>query len=362
MDDATRTKIARKVLDKDTLRHEITPLFTDPCLRWRRTVVLPYGGAYHTAYDNFDKKVKEQAKHYEEMRKLAFELTVSVLAIAGGSVLTSIFADSALKVAAKEMALDYVCKRNMEKTFTVMHKVESSPVLSFIAGQAWDAAEKKTFETIKKTLEPKSGKYKSLSDTIAKPYEVKENLEKFNLELRERGVDFIVFIKALPLADNIKLEIVKRSLQSEYLRPPSKELDKEHLIPRLELTLFMQLITRSDKLRHHHFKSLGPHMMSVETSYSDIKVSTKSGKYPKKQPHQPFVPNPDLVMPGVGNIIMKHVDGLYKKLYGKPFFKSGEYWDWEFTNQEVRSIVQRAEAALEMLAKEGHLGMLSRRK
>ncbi|NBC32170.1 MAG: hypothetical protein GVY13_05780 [Alphaproteobacteria bacterium] len=360
MDAAARTQIAEKVLHADTLDHEITPLYTDPSLRWRRTVVLPFGGAYRTAFDNYDKVMKEQAKHYEDMRKLAFELTMSVLAIGGGSILTAVFADATLKVAAKEMALDYVCKRNMDKTFTLMHRVESSPVLSFMAGQAWDGAQTKALDTIKKKIEPRTGSYKSLADSVKKPHEVLENLEKFNLELRERGIDFIKFVRGLKLPHKAKVEIVKGALTSDYLKPPSRELDKEHLIPRLELTLFMQMLTRADKLRQRGFKALGPNMMEVKTTYTDIRHSARSNRYPKKQPHRPFMPNPDIVMPGVGSIIMDHVDKLYKRLYGKAFFSWGEHWDWEFTNGEVKSIVKRAEAALEMLSKDSHLGMLAR--
>jgi hypothetical protein len=358
MDEATRTRIAEKVVHPDTLDHEITPLYTDPNLRWRRTVVLPYGGAYRQAYDSFKKVMEEQARHYQEMDKLKFEFAMSALAITGGSVLTAVFASSALKVAAKETALDYVCRRNMERTFAAMHLVETNPVPSFIAGQVWDAAEKAALDGIKKRLEPGTGNYTGLQQAIQKPEDVLENLEKFNLDLRERGIDFILYVRSLTIPREGKVRIVKKALQSSYLSPPRIEIDKQGLVPKIELALFMQMITYSDKIRHRSYTA-------GRDLYNDIAVKTTAANYPKRHRHlngsPPRICHVDVAMPGVGWIVMKRIDALHAKLYsGAKFFTSGEYWDWEFTNGEVKAIVSRAESRLEMLAKDGQGGMAAR--
>lgn len=356
MDEATRTKIAEKVLHPDTLDHEITPLYTDPNLRWRRTVVLPYGGAYRQAYDSFKAVMEEQARSYEEIEKLKFELAMSALAIAGGSVLTAVFADSALKVAAKEMALDYVCKRNMERTFSAMHFVETNAVPSFIAGQVWDMSEKAVLDEFKKRLEPKTGNYTGLQQAVQKPDEILESLEKFNLELRERGIDFILFVRGLTLPHDVKVKIVKNALLSKYLSPPRIEIDKQGLIPKIELTLFMQMITYSDKVRYTSMMPARSRKGRPKVTFRDITVPSTSVDYPESS----FLTK-DVVMPGVGNIIMKHIDALHAKLYnGASFFTSGEYWNWEFKNEEVKSIVSRAEKKLDMLARDGQAGMMAR--
>lgn len=355
MDEATRTRIAEKVLHPDTLDHEITPLYTDPSLRWRRTVVLPFGGAYRKAYESFQEVVRHQNRHYEEMEKLKFELAMSALAIVGGSVLTAVFADSALKVAAKKLAVDYVCEQNMQRAFNVMHFVESSAAASFVAGQVWDMAEKAVLDKIKTSLEPSTGNYAGLQQAVQKPEEVEEALEKFNLELRERGIDFILQVKKLNIPQPLKVSIVKKALDSSYLSPPKIEIDKQGLIPKIELTLFMQMLTYSDKVR---YTSVMParSRKGPKVTFKDITVPTTAKNYPTAE----FLTT-DVVMPGVGNIILEHVDALHAKIYsGASFFTSGEYWDWDFENDEVKSIVSRAEKKLQMLAADGHLGMIAR--
>ena len=361
MDEAERTKIAQKVLDPNTLKHEITPLYTDPSLRWRRTVVLPFGGAYKAAYDSFEAAVKEQARQKEEMEKLKFEFAMAALAIAGGSLLTALYGTASMKAIGKEQLLDQVCKRNMEKTFEVMHFAESNATASFITGQIWDKVEAQGLASLKAKLEPKTGQYMSLIQTKNKPEQVLENMEKFNLELREKGIDFILAVRKAPLPDAAKMFLVKEALKSAYLNPPKTELDKAKLTPKIELTLLMQLLTNSDK---KYFTKIGPsrnraRFLGVKSQpryfYRDVPQSANSSKYPEKSGDSTYAKGTmyeyeGLRMPGVGNSIMKHIDAVHRKVHpNKNFFRTGEYYEWEFNDSEVTSIVKRAEKSLKDL-------------
>ncbi len=372
MNDIERKKIADKLLAEKTLKFEMTPLYNDAYLRWRRTVVLPFGGAYHSAYDSVMKAVKDQVDHYDEIEKLKFELAMAALAIAGGSVLTAVYANSALKHAAKETALDFVCKREMQKTFNAMHLVESNPVLSFMGGKVWDTAEGKSLAAMRKAIEPKTGQYKSLGQTLSKPYEIKENIDKFALELRERGVDMLWAIRGLPFSYEVRHALAMNALRSKYLEPPSKELSKSTLIPKVQCTLFMQVLTASDKVE---FSRVGRRMRSVpgyrpknqgpKTFYKDIPQSASGKNYPKASSGnytRGNVYNTSVTMPGVGNNFMESIDKNHQAVFKKDFFTSGEYWDWSFTGNEVKSIVKRAETTLGDLAKTSHLTMIAHRK
>jgi hypothetical protein len=371
LNDTELKKIAEKVLAPSTLKHEITPLYTDASMRWHRTVVLPYGGAYNAAYDAVMAAVKAQVEHYDEIEKLKFELTMAALAIAGGSLLTAVYADSALKVAVKENALDFVCRNEMQKTFNAMAFVASNPVPSFIAGKVWDAAEAQALGKAKQALEPRAGQYKSLGQTLAKPWQVRENIEKFNLELRERGIDTLWAIRNLPIGDDARLRLVSETLKSKYLTPPTTEIDKATLTPKIELTLYMQVLTASDKThyervgrRMRHTPGYRPKNQGPKEFYADIGHSAHSGKYPSADSGvytRGNVYNTTITMPGVGNTFMRSVDAAHKKVLQKDFFTTGEYWDWSFTGNEVKSIIKRAETTLQALAQDSFKGMLERR-
>lgn len=316
--------------------------------------------------------VKEQVDHYNDIEKLKFELTMAALSIVGGSVLTAVFANAALKHAAKETALDIVCKREMEKTFKAMHLVESSPVLSFLGGKVWDTAEAKALGSIKKAIEPKTGAYKSLGQTLNRPHEVKENIDKFALELRERGVDMLWAIRELPVSYEIRHQMAVQALRSTYLEPPKKELDKTTLIPKIECTLFMQVLTASDKIQYsrvgrrmRHLPGHRPKNQGPKTFYKDIPQSASSKKYPSVSNGvyaRGNVYNKTIAMPGVGNKFMSSVDASHKSVIGRDFFSSGDYWEWSFTGSEVKAIVKRAESSLGELAKKSHLRMIAHRK
>jgi hypothetical protein len=358
MDDATRTKIAKKVLDPNTLRHEITPLYTDASLRWRRTVVLPYGGAYKVAFDSFEKAVKAQARQHDELAKLKFELTMAALAIVGGGLLTALYGQATLKAVGKEKILDYVCNKNMEKTFKAMHFVETDPLASFVTGQIWDKAEAQALVSIKTKLAPKTGRYLSLVDTGKKPEQILENMEKFNLELRERGIDTIIAVRKSNLSDQKKLLVIKEILKSPYLNPPKKELNKAKLIPKMELALFMQLLTKSDKKL---FTKIGParnraRFLGIKSQpryfYRDVSKSANASDYPEKTGKKIYANGTmykydELRMPGIGNTIMRHIDAAFRKIHlKKSFFTTGDYWDPNFDGSDVTSIVKRAEKVL----------------
>lgn len=358
MDDATRTKIAKKILDPNTLRHEITPLYTDASLRWRRTVVLPYGGAYKVAFDSFKKAVEDQARQHDEMAKLKFELTMAALAIVGGSLLTVLYGQATMKAVSKEKILDHVCKNNMEKTFKAMHFVETDPLASFLAGQIWDKAEAQALVSVKAKLAPKTGRYLSLANTVKKPELVLENVEKFNLELREKGIDTIVAIRDSKLPNSKKMLVIKELLKSPYLNPPKSELNKATLIPKMELALFMQLLTKSDKKQ---YSKIGParnraRFLGVKSQpryfYRDVAQSTNASSYPEKAGGKIYAKGTmyeydGLRMPGIGNTIMRHIDASYRKVHlKKNFFRTGEYWDPNFDGSDVTSVVKRAEKAL----------------
>lgn len=371
MTEDERKKIAEKVLDASTLKYEITPLYNDAALRWQRTVVSPYGNAYTKAYEAVMAAVKDQIKHYDEIENIKFELTMAALAVVGGSVLTSVFADSSLKNAAKEAALDYVCKKEMINTFNTMEFVASNPVPSFVAGKIWDTAEGQALGQVKKRLEPKSGAYKSLGQSLTKPWEVRQNVEDFNLELRERGIDTLWAIRNLTISRDLRLKLLMLALKSQYLSPPKTPINGDALIPKIKLALYMQVLMASDKV---HYQRVGRRMRSVpgysrkkgpSEFYKDVPQRAGGKQYPTADSGiytKGNVYNTSIKMPGVGNDFMRSIDKAHKEVNNKDFFTWGEYWEWEFDGNEVKSIVKRAEQASQGLAKINYQSIIARKR
>ena len=94
-------------------QYQFTHAVDEGCLGWQVNVTMPYVAAYDSAYSKFRETVDKQAA----VEKARVELFITAASIVTGSVLMATVASSSLRAVAGNVALDIVCRNNLDKTF-----------------------------------------------------------------------------------------------------------------------------------------------------------------------------------------------------------------------------------------------------
>ena len=214
--------------------------------RWRPNFVTPYFRAYEIAFTNFNGALESQAKS----NKFLMDLALSAFSIAGGALLTRVFAKAALKSVASDVALNVVCKNNLDRAFNVMSYVDGNETASFIVGKLWDAAESRLTTAVKDKLKAKASNFDSLKKFAKSPGTVKSYLEDFVDNCTTRANDAVSDIEAnSTLNDRQKMDAVQKILDSQFCKGPTRTVDEASLSTDIELVWWMNYVLNMDYVR-----------------------------------------------------------------------------------------------------------------
>ncbi|NJN46266.1 MAG: hypothetical protein HC808_07075 [Candidatus Competibacteraceae bacterium] len=244
--------------------------------KYTRYVINPYTRAYIEARQQFDAAIKAQA----ESDKLMLEIALTALSIAGGALLTKVFAAAALKEVAADVAVDIICKHNLERAFKVAALVDASPTASYILGQLWDTGQGVLSNQLKQSLTAKATTFPSLKKFSRNPLAVRTYLQDFVLDSKIKAHDTAAEIRDNPkLSDQQKIVAVKKLRSSQFCSPPSASVDEANLSKNIELTWWMTHVLDLDYRREYKWAARG--------GYREWGHSRKAIETPPSSPHYP---------------------------------------------------------------------------
>lgn len=299
--------------------------------KWTTNIVFPYSIAYIDAKESFDEVMANKTASDQKKAEFAF----FALSLVGGGLLTRVFADAALKAAASNVTLDFICKHNMERAFNAAVVISDNKVASFAVGSLWDQAQSQLETAVKAkivTLTTTNGNYAAFAQN---PLKVRTCLEEYVKDIKVVSHDTAALIR-----DSNKYNEAQKRTYLGYLKKapffsqaPNIKLDKDKLKLDIELTFFMYMVLDQDYLEVTDYVG-GPYYGKTETKIQPIGQMPSSKAYPKNVHHSTsHVSGFSAAVSGHNEVIkflsiptsfITHIDMLYKKRNGKEFFLSSE--------------------------------------
>lgn len=283
----------------------------DGHLGWRTKVVSRYASAYNQAYEEYQKVLKEQA----EADKARAELAISAVSLIGGSILMATIAQTSLRVIAGNAMLNFVCKRNLERTFNAMAVLESNKPFMFALGKLLDIVKDRTNTEIK--------------DRVTKEFDTGPKVNTSNpLDI------FIKLSDALDvqhLATNRAVEMVERSTMTASLKersyaelaraplctPPTDTINEVKLAKKIELSFYLKAVLDSDRL-----VIFGPaYPGATRRDMRDVPIAQapSAPDYPRATNNPPAEAGQVIVAPELGDKVEARLKTLHHEIFGRNF-------------------------------------------
>jgi hypothetical protein len=320
---------------------------------WQRNFVIPYSNAYSTAWENFKKTLEDQEKADAEQRAKAIGFAMFALSLCGGSVLTAVFGQAAVKAAASEIALDAICKREMERAFKVAAFVSENKTASFALGEVWDKTGELISDKVKSSLAETSANFPSLGEFATRPLNMRNNLDKWvrdayaKLLLAEE--DIFGRTKDAIRQDGLFVELMKAPF---FRLTPPEALKEDAVSTEIEIVFFMKHMLDLDYVAHGYWEDRPKGGMRQKiTSTAPINVDPLSDKYPTyKGPRDLSMRFEEVRYRDAGDLIKARVDALIKKRFGVNFFRIDEGIIFDSKEKVSLDVLKRAQTKLQSLA------------
>ena len=323
---------------------------------WIRNFVLPYGSAYSTAYDNYQKTLRLQQEADKAARERDVALAMFALSLCGGSLLTAVFGQAALKTAATELALDVVCRNNMNKAFNVMVFVDGNKTAQFVLGELWDQGGSIFSNQFKATLQETPANFPTLGKFSQMPQNMQNNLEEWVRNLFDKVMQAGIEIDD-NISDDKKKEDALRKLMNSYFfkAAPTSRIDEVNVARDIELSFYMKFILELDYLESGLWVNCEKRMVRQVESRQPVTQSPTGTNYPAQSQVNtsgPFVRFKEVKYNDVGDHIEKRIDDLHQKQFGGEafFFKKYTMMYLVESREDIsRQVLVRAEYVLKRL-------------
>ncbi len=312
--------------------------------RWHIHVTWPYITAYTDAFDGYTKTIAAQA----EADKARAELFVSVASIVTGSILMATVAQTSFRIIAGNAALNFVCDRNLVRTFNAMAVAAENKTLMFALGKTLDGIKDKIGTEIKTDLTKalQAGTDIKSSNPLIKHIELESLLTKHKLAAIE-AAERIDGEKSLPEAT--KAKAFAALLAAPICKPPTSSVDSNMLSKKIELCFYLKAVLDSDQLLDWPAYYGGERRMPTARPIPQL-------------PSAPDYPRPKPPTTGAGQtvgverlagVIRDRIDELHNAVFHRPFFnKSGFLMFGDVSGPEKLAEVARAETQIDALAQQ----------
>jgi hypothetical protein len=289
---------------------------------------------------------------------MQMELVFTALSLCGGSIFTAAFGAITAKKLVGDVAVDFICKYNMERAFKMAAFVSENKTAEFIIGGVWDKGSSLLGKKIENSFQENASNFPAIESIVKKPYEIDSALEQFKLNCE------IQYYETLNALLNIKDDDIKSNLfelikKSPMCSPPNRKYYPENLEDYIELSFYMRFILNTDHLVTGMFvASMG--MMGgggyIKTGSKAIEATPDQKNYPtntSKSYGFGSVETTSVEYDSVGQDIINRTNELYKKIYkgDKPFIDSkwfGETMDKNtlFRATQVLNNIANSNAAM----------------
>lgn len=314
-----------------------------------------YGTAYNTAFKSFHAELKKQEQTRMKRREMMLSFAFFALSLTGGSILTQVFGKAVAKEVAGDVALDIICKNNMDKAFKAAHFVADNKTAQFAIGALWDEAGSQITNAVKNKLKENSSAFPALKKFASDPINVQNKLENYIESAYRAMIDTGARFRDNSSESNSQ-EALAKLLKSPFIAAaPRVGLDTERTRIEIELTLFLRYLLELDFIQRYHYMDHG-------RSYRRNNLGTP--KPIDKSPWSRGYPKYKVTSSGMGNVryqevnyrqielnVEEHIEKLYKPIFKTKFFQwwyrdyglwKGEHWAEDID----RDVLKRAHTDL----------------
>jgi hypothetical protein len=313
-----------------------------------------YGTAYNTAFKSFHAELKKQEQTRMKRREMMLSFAFFALSLTGGSILTQVFGKAVAKEVAGDVALDIICKNNMEKAFKVAHFVAENKTAQFAIGKLWDEAGSQITSAVKDKLKENSSAFPEIQKFANDPINVQNKLENYIEHAYRAMID-----AGAKFRDNISQsdsqEALEKILKSPFISAaPRTGIDESKTRIEIELTLFMRYILELDFIQKYHYMDHGKSFKRSNLGTPrPIDKSPWSRNYPKYKvtSNGGSVRYQEINYRQIELNVEEHIEKLHKPVFNTKFFQwwyrdywitKGEHWAEDID----RDVLKRAHTNL----------------
>ena len=280
---------------------------------WKINVTLPYSSAYATAYEQYQKVLKEQA----EADKARAELFVSMASIVGGSLLMATIGQTTLRAAVADVALNAICQRNLVWAFNAMAVTESNKTVMFALNKVLDIVKDQSGKAIK----DRATEILSSGSTIqtSNPQVKQNDLEAQLLKHEAIAVETADRVESDHKLTALEKDRAFAELQGAPIcRHPSRSIDAPTLAKKIELCIYMQAVLDSDELIDWPAYYGQPNRHP--TGSHPIPQLPSAADYPHPRPAHAGDAQQSIGFHTLGGNVQARVDTLHNELFHSNFF------------------------------------------
>ena len=282
--------------------------------------------------------------------KIKAELLMMVTTLAIGGGMSALFGSAVLRTVAVDRAVDFVCRRNMERALNAMAWIEGNPAASFIAQGIWDGTASILTARTKQRVEGLVSQSPLGADTVRNPLSFQNDLQRYLLTTVSAAHDV-----AAEVRDNRVLSEEGRNDIAEGLRnapffdnAPTRSVisDPARVRKELELLLYMGLVMNSDYIQETSYWMRGAHEGRSTRRIGAVTEAASGENYPRASSAHSHGPGHirdtfrtvEYDRPGgrYFSDIMDRVNELHRELFGGNF-EQGSYGRDEIARAEQLS-------------------------
>ena len=302
---------------------------------WMTYVGRPYIRAYDDAYAKFQAKIAEQRA--ADLARA--QLLITAVSIATGSLLMAAFASSSVRTVAGQQALNFICNRNMERTFNAVHWVVSRKWANFAVGEiltrVQGALQSKFDDAIKKSIEGNSA---LRTESVINYLTHIEDFIDINASLAHTTA---ALTRDSGAPTSVKDTVAMTLEAAPFANPPTASVVTEaRLAQKMELSFYMAAILNSDYIQQSTFHGMvrGGGVMTTGAR-RPIDQLPDARDYPRATsravPNRPAMteyqtPKVDTM----GGEIRDRVDELHTSVFGTSFY-GDDGWFYQSTHQDL---------------------------
>lgn len=331
---------------------------------WRGNVALPYADAYKRAYTSFQDKLAQDAA----FEKMKLELAFSALTLVSGSIFTMAFGGLTAKALAGKVAVDVICRNNMEKAFKAAVFIDSNKTAQFIIDELWKAGGKALTDQTKRLFTEDTGRFSSAGKLEQDPLDIYMSLELFHNNCTAKAWQALEDVKNGSMTASEKSDAFAKVKKSAFCNPPSTSpyANINAVADRIELSFYMRYILNLDHLVERVFTATPHGSGQFVASRKPITTSPSQSNYPKTRvsggAYVQTVVGPEYG--SIGGSALARANELHKKEYNNQPFMNDD-WSWTYLGRGEglnRAALQKAERVLNDLSKKYHINEVARQR
>jgi hypothetical protein len=316
--------------------------------KWRLNYTLDYVEAYWKACDAFEEFKTAQDKVDQTLLQFKLDLAVAALTICSGSVLGVVLGEMTIAETAGKVALDALCRANMNDIFTKAKLSSATKVLEFSVGGIWQEIKKIAALEAKNILGNESIGASVGQSFIQKGHTKAYIIEKFltkNVLNLETACDTL---KDSIISAQKKEQMFNELKQSHFCNPPTQKVLPAKYHEWIELTFYLKLVLNSDWLEIKKRDSTG--FFIAGHSRTPIDVPPDDPNYPIssfKYGQSRSTTNTRVEYDRVGQVYIDRMNTLYRKLLPgdyNPLINSSR-----FGETTSKQILEKAYRTLKMI-------------